>query len=107
MRKIKVENWKAKNPNGEDTDEDTILALTMLLNMQSPERLPKGIEKFRICNNILASFEKGRKTGTLELEETEYQLLSNIITNDIPSTWGMNPDISQAMEAFLSAEKEK
>lgn len=107
MRKIKVEYWKGKNSDGSEEEENTIIALGLLINSQRPENLPRGIDKFRLFNRLSVVFDKAKKTKELIFEEGDYEFLKNIIDNDIPAIWGINTNISIAIENFLNAKKEE
>jgi hypothetical protein len=115
MRKIKIETWKAKAPERDkegkiigtkDADENILIAINMLLASKRPEEMPKGIEKFRIFTKLASAFEKADSTGILELEDREYMFLKEVIEKDVPSSWGMNPDLSKAICDFLDAKDE-
>lgn len=106
MRKIQIKTWKARMPNGEEKDENLLMAINVLLSTKKPEEIPRGIEKFQIFGKIAKAFDNADKTGTLELEEREYNFLKSMIENDVPSVWGMNPDLSQAILDFLEAKDE-
>lgn len=106
MRKIKVAKWKALDREGKETEETLLTALNVLISNKKPEEIPRGLDKFRLYNKLTKAFDKAEKSGTLELEEAEYSFLKETIEKDVPSIWGSNPDISQAIEAFLEAKSE-
>jgi len=115
MRKIKIQTWKAKVPKyegdkivgTEDVDETLLSAINVLIANKKPEDIPRGLDKFRMFNRLTKAFEKAEKSGTLELEETDYSFLKKSIEGDIPSTWGFNDNLSKAIESFLDAKEEK
>ena len=117
MRKIKLDKWKSRMPvYGEDgktivdtkeQDEDLLTALNVLIANKKPEEMPRGLDKFRTFNRLSKAFEKADKSRVLELEETDYKFLKESIEKDVPSTWGMNENISKAIEDFLKAEESK
>jgi hypothetical protein len=113
MRKIKIKKWSAnvpiRNANGEVTgskqiDEDLLIALNVLVGMKDQQTMPKGIDKFRIFTKIAESFDKAVKAGVLELEDREYTFLKETIEREIPSSWGLNKDLSVAIMEFLEAK---
>jgi len=115
MRKIKIDNWKAKIPikdkegnitDSKDVDENLLIAFNMLLGLKKPEELPRGLEKFRIFGKLSEAFDKVDKTNVLEVEEREYNFLKELIEKDIPSAWGMNKELSKAVNDFLNAKEE-
>lgn len=114
MRKIKIETWKSRVPvMGEDgkptgefnmMDETLLTALNVLIGNKKPEDMPRGLDKFRIFNRLSKAFDKADKTKMLELEEVDYKFLKETIEKDIPSAWGMNQNVSKAIESFLEAD---
>ena len=116
MRKIKLEKWKSNVPvYGEDgitvvgtkeKDEDLLTALNVLIANKKPEEMPRGIDKFRLFGRLSKAFEKADKSRVLELEEIDYSFLKGSIEKDCPASWGMNQNISKAIEAFLEAKSE-
>ena len=106
MRKIKIEKWKSKIADNKEIDEDLLVVLNVLIGNKRPEEVPRGLDKFRLFNRVTRAFEKADKTGILELEEFDYSFLKDTIEKDVPSTWGMNPNISKAIEEFLNAKQE-
>ena len=117
MRKIKIEEWKANVPKfGEDgktiigteqKGENLLTALNVLLASKKPEEIPRGLDKFRLFGRLSKSFEKADKSKILSLEEGDYSFLKNMIEKDVPSLWGMNENLSKAIEDFLNAKEEK
>ena len=106
MRRIEVTKWKAKDMQGNETEETLLVALNILIVNKKPEDMPKGLDKFRLFNKLSKAFENAEKSGALVLEESEYKFLKETIEKDIPSSWGMNSSISGAIEAFLDAKEE-
>lgn len=106
MKKIKIEKWKGKDPEGNEVEEDLMIALNVLVNGKSPEEMPRGLDKFRIFNRITKAFDKASKSDMLELEDGDYKFLKDIVESDLPSRWGANPNIVKAIENFLNPEEE-
>lgn len=106
MRHIKVENWKIVNQEGKEGEENILLALNVLIANKRPEEMPRGLEKFRLFNKLSKAFEKAEESKELVLEEAEYKFLKDTIEKDIPSIWGANKNLSEAIEAFLNAKEE-
>ena len=106
MRKIKIEKWNAKSKEGMDTEESLINVFSALTAIKKPDEMPRGIEKFRLFNKINKAFEKAETTGILELEETTYKFLKDMIETDVLGIWGTNPSISKAIESFMEAKEE-
>lgn len=105
MRKIKIVNWKAKDKDGKELTENLLNVLNFLLLGVSPEKTPKGVEKFRIYSRIGEAFKEADKTKELILEEDEYSFLKKIMEEDVPAVWGTNENISKAINSFLDAKE--
>lgn len=99
MKRISVLKWK----EGE-VEVDTLKALTILMNMKDPQKMPKGLDKFRLYSRIDKAFKEAETAGTIELEETDYAFLKKTIEEEIPSTWGFNKDVTKAIDEFLEAK---
>ena len=106
MRKIKIDKWKSPTFNGGEADEDLLLAIHALVGAKKPEEIPRGITAFQIMNKIGKAFDDASSTGILVLEEREYKFLKDVIEKDVPSTWGLNKQLSQAINDFLNAKEE-
>jgi len=115
MRKIKLETWKSKVPKYDDEgkiigatekDEDLLDALNVLIANKKPEEMPRGLDKFRTFGRLTKAFEKASESRVLELEEADYKFLKDTLDKDVPSIWGMNAHILDAIESFMSAEEE-
>ena len=89
-----------------EIDENTLVALTSIINMKDSNQMPKGLDNFRIMNRLSKAFDKAEKTNVLKLENLDYKFLKDLIEHDIPSNWGRNQDISNAVEAFLNPNEE-
>ncbi len=106
MRKIQIGSWKTLDPEGKEYEETQLTALNVLIANKKPEDMPRGLDKFRIFNKLSKAFEKAAETGELVIEENEYRFIKDMMNTDIPSIWGTNPNISEAIERFLEAEEE-
>lgn len=106
MRKIKVEKWKAKDAEGKEIEESTLMALNVLIANKKPEEIPRGIDKFRLFGRLAHAFEKAEKTGILELEEIDYSFIKGMIETDVPSTWALNLNLNKAIENIVNSKQE-
>lgn len=122
MRTMKIKTWKIdipevntegkplldekKNPIVKQVDESMIDALTVLLNNKRPEDIPRGLDNFRLMSGISKAFNKARDNGELKLEDVHYQFLKTTVKNDIPSIWGVNADLCEAIEEFMELKSE-
>ncbi|MFA5132748.1 MAG: hypothetical protein WC444_05505 [Candidatus Paceibacterota bacterium] len=106
MKTIQVNRWTVgtNNETGEEITEDITKVLTVLINSTKPEKIPKGIDKFRLFNRIGKAFNKADKTSVLELEEGDYQFLKKIVEEEIIGIWGIREERSQAIEDFITAK---
>jgi hypothetical protein len=107
MRKIKIGKWIAKDLKGNEIEETLLTAINVLIANKKPEDMPRGLDQFRTFGRLAKAFEKGEKSGVLELEEVDYNFLKEMVEKDIPSSWGLNSNISKAVEDFLKAEPVK
>ena len=115
MRKIKIETWKARAPKfdekgaiigSEPVDENLLIALNNLIGSKKPEQILRGFDNFRLFNRIGKAFEKAEKSKELVLEEAEYIFLKKAVESDVPSVWGMNENLSKAIEAFMEVKED-
>lgn len=117
MRKIKIETWKSNVPvygkdgitvvGSKEADEDLLTVLDVLIKNKKPEDMPRGLDKFRLFGRISKAFSKAEETKILELEESDYSFLKECVEKDTPAAWGMNQDISKAIEEFLNVGEVK
>jgi len=104
MKRIKIEKWKVKLPEGKEVEESLLDIFSNLMGNKDPAQMPRGLDKFRIFTRISKAFDEADKTGILELEEGDYSFLKGIIEADIPGFWGTNKNISKAVEEFFNAK---
>jgi len=116
MRKIKIETWKSNVPKfddggtiiGTEEKEETLLvAINVLIANKKPEDMPKGLDNFRLMSRLSKAFTKAEETNILELEEIDYKFIKDDLEKNIPSSWGMNINIMNAVEGFLNAKLEE
>lgn len=115
MKHVKVLKWtektgeKIKKSDGTEEDKyievDTLKALSVLLQMNKQDDIPKGLDGFRTYHRLAKAFDEADKTGTLVLEEIDYKFLKTTVEKNIPSTWGFNTDVTNAVEEFLNAKE--
>lgn len=106
MRTIQVKSWKAKMPDGNEVEESILDVLNALINAKSPDKMPRGMDSFRLFTRLVKSFDDAKTTQKLVLEEADYAFLKHTIMNDIPAAWGMNPNITGAVQEFIDAKEE-
>jgi len=106
MRKINISEWTVRDADGKEGKENLLQVLSILVTNKKPEDLPRGLEQFKLFNKLVKAFEKAEATKVLELEETEYAFLKNIVEKDTPSIWGINKSIFDALMLFMEAKQE-
>ena len=115
MRKVKIASWKAKVPRFDkegklvgvqDTEESLLTAIESIIANTNPMELPRGIEKFRIFNRVGRAFDEAIKSNELVLEEGDYEFVKKLIERGIPAHWGMNVNIAESIENFMTVEEE-
>ena len=57
MKKIKIESWKVKDKDGNESEENTVTLLSALLTHKDPATMPKGFKQALIFYRILKAFE--------------------------------------------------
>ena len=115
MRKIKIETWKSNVPIykdgevvGTEKKEETLLdAINVLIANKKPEDMPRGLDNFRTMSRLSKAFTKAEETKILELEEVDYKFIKDDLEKNVPSSWGMNLNIMNAVEGFLNAKQEE
>lgn len=107
MREIKLFSWDEKNAEGKTEKINLVNVLKLLLTARDPQKMPRGIDQHRLFRRLDLAFEKAEETQVLKLEEADYSQLKKIIDEDIPATWGLNKDISKAIEDFLEAPQKE
>lgn len=114
MKHIQNSKWsetvryfdREKNREIEEQKEaDLVQALTVLINNQPPEKMPRGIDKFRMMSRLTKSYDKAKTSGCICLEYSDYSYLKGIVEEGIPASWGVNENIQKAVEAFIDAKE--
>jgi len=106
MRRITVTEWPIKTAEGTEGKESLLQVLSILVTNKKPEEMPRGLEQFKLFNKLVKAFEKAEQTKVLELEEDTYKFLKDTVNRDIPSIWGTNKNIVEAIDAFYNAKEE-
>lgn len=110
MKVVDVMKWKTKliNEKGEmdGKEENTLMALTALVNSIPPGTMPNGLDGFRTMTRLARVFDSAEKSGKLVFEDMDYKFLRDLIDKNIPSNWGRNVNIAEAIEAFLNPRSE-
>ena len=107
MKVIKVQVWKATNPEGKEVEETTINMLESLLSVARPEEMPRGLEQYKLFARISKAIDEAGKTKILRLEDNDYEFMKGIIEKNIPAVWATNKNLSQAVESILEAKEGK
>jgi hypothetical protein len=106
MRKITIENWKAMDKEGNESNENLTHLLNFLISNKRPEDIPRGLDNFRLMGRIDKAFKKSEETGELVFEEADYSFLKGMIEKDIPCIFGKNESILNAVDSFLNSKQE-
>jgi hypothetical protein len=111
MREIKVERWKIRVPDEKgklhEEEESTTKMVTAILDISAANgKTPMGMEQFRVYRNIADALDDAAKTGTLKLEEPEYQYITEKLNGCIPAAWALNKQLHAAVTKFLEAPKQ-
>ena len=105
MRKIEVVKWKEPMRDGSEREATTVDALNSLLSMARPEKIPRGLDQFRLFSRLMKAFDRAKESGVLELEETEYHFLKRMVESDIPASWAGIPEVVRAIDLFIDAKE--
>ena len=106
MRNIAVKEWTVVDTEKNEHKEDLLMLLSLLVTNKKPEELPRGLEQFKLFTKITKAFEKASETKVLVLEEDVYKFLKNTVEKDIPSIWGTNKNIVEAINIFMETKEE-
>jgi len=106
MRNIKIEEWKSFDKDKKEVTEDTLMLLSILVTNTAPEDMPRGYLQFQLFTKLTRAFEKAAETRVLILEEDVYKFLRNTVEKNIPSVWGTNSNIVNAIESFMNIKED-
>ncbi len=106
MRNIEVKEWIVVDAEKKEHKEDLLMLLSLLVTNKKPEELPRGLEQFKLFTKLTKAFEKAGETKVLVLEEDTYKFLKATVEKDIPSIWGKNKNIVEAINVFMDAKEE-
>ncbi len=106
MRNINVLEWTVVDVEKKEHKEDLLMLLSLLVTNAKPEELPRGFENFKLFTKLTRAFEKAQETKILVLEEDVYRFLKNTVEKNVPSIWGTNKNIVDALTLFMEAREE-
>lgn len=114
MYKIQIHSWNVVVRNKEETTthkENLIDAIKFLINTAKQEDLPTGIENFQIMHKLADAFDNFEKLSEkdesiLYLENREYTFVRNLMKKNIPAQWGMNKNLSEQINYFLTLQED-
>jgi len=104
MRKIPIVKWIEKDKDGNDVDSDSAFLIKVLFQARDPQKMPKGIDMFRMFNRIGKACEKSVKSGFIELEEADYAQVKKAVEEDTPANWAFMEKVNEAIELIVNAE---
>ena len=82
---------------------DTLDLIINLINSINPEKIPRGMENFKLMSKINDAFEKAKGKEYLFLDSEEYNFIKTNAISTIPSIWANNKEIYKAVLAFDEA----
>jgi len=88
-------------PNGEKGKECLTDILGHLLLEHEKYTGLKGLEFMRVYRRLSEKFAQAKETGILELENSDYEFLKDLIKNEIKPSWGLNNNLAEVVEKFL------
>ena len=106
MRSIKVSEWISLDKDKKEVTEDLLMLLSVLVTNTAPDDMPRGYLQFQLFTKLTRAFEKAQETRVLILEDDVYKFLRNNIEKNIPSFWGTNKNIVNAIEMFMNVKEE-
>ena len=101
MKEMILSPWDAKLSNGDTVKESIVTVLSLIVSV-SAEALPKGMDGFRLMRRLAEKFDSAEKSGTLQLDDSDYISLKAITEKNIPAKLAMNPKIFSEVEKFLA-----
>jgi len=106
MTTIKIENvkWKSVDTNTNTELEETLSdVLATILLLRNTQTSPRGLEIFKYYRQCSDAIIAAKQSGVIELEESSYNFLVGLVKTDMPASWGVNKNVAQAVDVFLSA----
>lgn len=109
MKKIEVLKWEEqvvdpKTQKPKKQEANTIKMISVLMSNRDPDKLPKGIDNFRLMSRVSKALDKAEKNGKIEFESGDYSIIKKAFEEDVPPVWGLNPDVTRAVEGILDAK---
>ena len=102
MKKMNVVKWKVMDMNGKDNGvEQSIINVITIALSKASNSMGSGIEQFRFIHRVSEAFDRAEKTGILEIEDTDYAKITDLMKNNMPAGFGFSKDIYSAVENFL------
>lgn len=102
MKSMKIVKWQAKGLDGKDSGvEQSIIDVISIVLSKASQSMGSGIEQFRFIHRISEVFDKAEKTGVLEMDDSDYNKMADLIKNNLPSGLGFSQDIYSGVEDFL------
>ena len=101
----KITNYKYDviNPQtGEKEIESSAKVIGNLLLLNAATDKLKGIDQFKRYHKFFEIIRKAEKSGFIEIEDKDHSYIKDLITKEIPSTWGANINIYKVVENILN-----
>ena len=106
--KIKVLEWEETRLNGQELETFKVKTpelIRSLIRLTPTHLLPMGLETFSLMKDLNHSLETSKTEKELILGKSIYQWLKDNVFPLIPASWGLNPDISAAIDEVLNAQE--
>lgn len=111
MREIKLKSWSEDLPDGTKSEVYLVDVFEMLINERAGNPNRKIIGTAKNYRRIRKAFDdydsKEVSKGILKLEDSEYEILQEIITEKIESVpeWGMIGGLMEEVDNFNNAKE--
>ena len=102
MKKMNIVKWKAKGMDGKDSGvEQSIIDIMTIVLSRASNSMGSGIDQFRFIHRLSEVFDNAEKTDMLEMEDNDYNKMSDLMKNHLPAGLGFSENIYKEIEAFL------
>jgi len=103
-KKITNYRYDVINPQTEEKEiESSAKVIANLLLLSAGANNLRGIDQFKRYHRFFKIIREAEKTGFIELEDKDHVYIKDLITKEIPSSWGANSNIYKVVENILNA----
>ena len=106
VRKIRIESWTEPSTTkpGERIDVDTCILVRNMVRGVPVEKIPRGVEAFELMKSLHEALKDAENQEYLMLTENVFQFLEDNCFDQIPATWGLMEELSNAVTLLVGAE---